>query len=120
MLAKTSELIRFSTNYSSLFGDLSLAAKNLNFFGCSLSDDSKFTWNTTRSSDSKIMALQGAVAMDNIDAMLINQANCTKDITSSSNSIFKTIAVIGTHTSASDAAVQTLQSKDYTVSIIPA
>ena len=120
VLAKTSVLIRFSTNYSSLFGDLSLAAKNLSFFGCILSDDSKFTWNTTRSSDSKIMALQGAVAMDNIDAMLINQANCTKNITSSSNSIFKTIAVIGTHTSASDAAVQTLQSKDYTVSIIPA
>ena len=119
VLAKTSELIRFSTNHSSLFGDLSLAAKNLNFFGCILSDDSKFTWNTTRSSDSKIMALQGAVAMDNIDAMLINQANCTKDITSS-NSIFKTIALIGTRTSASDAAVQTLQSKGYTVSITPA
>lgn len=120
VLAKTSELIRFSTNHSSLFGDLSVASKNLNFFGCILSDDSKFTWNTTRSSNSKIMALQGAVAMDNIDAMLINQANCTKDITSSSNSIFKTIAVIGTRTSASDAAVQTLQSKGYTVSITPA
>ena len=120
VLAKTSELIRFSTNYSSLFGDLSLAAKNLNFFGCILSDDSKFTWNTTRSSESKILALQGAVAMDNIDAMLINQANCTKGITSGSNSIFKTIALIGTRTSASDAAVQTLQSKGYTVSITPA
>ena len=120
VLAKASELIRFSTNHSSLFGDLSLAAKKLNFFGCILSEDSKFTWNTTRSSDSKIMALQGAVVMDNIDAMLINQANCTKDITSSSNSIFKTIAVIGTRTSASDAAVQTLQSKGYTVSITPA
>ena len=120
VLAKTSELIRFSTNHSSLFGDLSLAAKNLNFFGCILSDDSKFTWNTTRSSESKILALQGAVAMDNIDAMLINQANCTKDITSGSNSIFKTIALIGTRTSASDAAVQTLQSKGYTVSVTPA
>ena len=120
VLAKTSELIRFSTNYSSLFGDLSLAAKNLNFFGCILSDDSKFTWNTTRSSESKILALQGAVAMDNIDAMLINQANCTKDITSGTNSIFKTIALIGTRTSASDAAVQTLQSKGYTVSVTPA
>ena len=120
VLAKTSELIRFSTNYSSLFGDLSLAAKKLNFFGCVLSDDSKFTWNTTRSSESKILALQGAVAMDNIDAMLINQANCTKDITSGSNSIFKTIALIGTRTSASDAAVQTLQSKGYTVSVTPA
>ena len=120
VLAKTSELIRFSTNHSSLFGDLSLAAKNLHFFGCVLSDDSKFTWNTTRSSESKILALQGAVAMDNIDAMLINQANCTKDITSGSNSIFKTIALIGTRTSASDAAVQTLQSKGYTVSVNPA
>ena len=120
VLAKTSELIRFSTNHSSLFGDLSLAAKNLNFFGCILSDDSKFTWNTTRSSESKILALQGAVAMDNIDAMLINQANCTKDITSGSNSIFKIIALIGTRTSASDAAVQTLQSKGYTVSVTPA
>ena len=120
VLAKTSELIRFSTNHSSLFGDLSLAAKNLNFFGCILSDDSKFTWNTTRSSESKILALQGAVAMDNIDAMLINQANCTKGITSGSNSTFKTIALIGTRTSASDAAVQTLQSKGYTVSVTPA
>ena len=33
---------------------------------------------------------------------------------------FKRIELIGTRTSASDAAVQTLQSKGYTVSIIPA
>ena len=33
---------------------------------------------------------------------------------------YKTISLIGTRTSASDAAVQTLQSKGYTVSITPA
>ena len=120
VLAKIPELVRFSTTNSSLFGDLSLVGKELNFFAANLSEDSKFTWNTTRSSDAKILALQGPIFLDNIDAMLINQANCTKGISESTSSIFKTIQVIGNRTSASDAAVQTLQSKGYTVSITPA
>ena len=36
------------------------------------------------------------------------------------DSWYKTISLIGNRTSASDAAVQTLQSKGYTVSITPA
>ena len=55
--------------------------------------------------------------MDNIDKMLQDQAKCQ---TSSTASVRKIIEVIGTRTSTSDAAVQTLQSKGYTVSITPA
>ena len=52
--------------------------------------------------------------------MLQDQAACVTGIDSSSDIYLKTISATGTRTSASDAAVQTLQSKGYTVSITPA
>ena len=62
--------------------------------------------------DSFIISLPYAKMGNYIDAMLINQAKC--QASTSSN---KTISVNGTRTSASDAAIQTLQSKGYTVSV---
>ena len=52
--------------------------------------------------------------------MLINQAKCVVGFTSSDNSFKKAITARGTKTSASDAAVATLQQKGYTVLVIPA
>ena len=76
------------------------------------------TWST-RPTTSKIIALSG-VAISNIDEMLTNQAKCKVGFNSSDMPYFKTISVKGTRTSASDAAVATLQQKGYTVSITPA
>lgn len=73
------------------------------------------TWSSRKSS-AKIISMPYYLLTDNIDKMLQDQAQCQADVTSS----YKTIVAKGTRTSASDAAVQTLQSKGYTVSIIPA
>ena len=56
------------------------------------------------------------VLTNNIDKMLQDQAQCQADATS----LNKSIVAKGTRTSASDDAVQTLQSKGYTVTILPA
>ena len=48
--------------------------------------------------------------------MLINQAKCVVGFTSSDNSFKKAITARGTKTSASDAAVATLQQKGYGIS----
>ena len=52
--------------------------------------------------------------------MLQDQAQGVVGFSSGDAPEYKTIYVSGTRTSASDAAVQTLQSKGYTVSITPA
>lgn len=77
---------------------------------------STLSWSE-RPSTSCIMSLEGQAKMDNIDKMLQDQAKCQTPSTASARKI---IEVIGTRTSTSDAAVQTLQSKGYTVSITPA
>ena len=79
------------------------------------------SWKTTRSSSEKILSIEGSPNFgSDLDAMLINQANCVKGFSDNSLTYEKTITATGTRTSASDAAVQTLQSKGYTVSITPA
>lgn len=65
-----------------------------------------------RNSSAYIIALDGWPHFDNVDSMLINQANC------SVGGSYKTISASGTRTSASDAAISTLQSKGYTISIV--
>lgn len=69
----------------------------------------KFTWKSERPSSSYITIFNGYVDFgDDIDAMLINQAKCTKKL----NDAF---ILKGNRTSASDAAVATLQSKGFTI-----
>lgn len=75
-----------------------------------------FSWVTTRPSSANIISMRMVNLGTYVDNMLINQANCTAP----SDTTDKTIQCIGTRTSASDAAVQTLQSKGYTVSVTPA
>lgn len=73
-----------------------------------------FTWSN-RASSSKIFSIIGSPKIDNIDKMLQDMANCVAQ----TGTGFTTISAKGTRTSASDAAVQTLQQKGYTVSVIP-
>lgn len=78
-----------------------------------------FDWSS-RPASSKIIAIRGNPKLNNIDKMLQDQANCVVGFTSADDASYKKIEVSGTRTSASDAAVATLQQKGYTVSIIPA
>ena len=102
----------------SFYGDCAALSPVLSFitFMTNTGKPSTLTWSE-RPSTSCIMSIEGQPKMDNIDKMLQDQAKCQ---TPSTASILKIIDVIGTRTSASDAAVQTLQSKGYTVSITPA
>ncbi|MDY5808040.1 MAG: hypothetical protein SPM04_10920 [Lachnospira sp.] len=102
----------------SFYGDCAALSPVLSIvsFQTNTGNPSTLTWSE-RPSTSCIMSIEGQPKMDNIDKMLQDQAKCQ---TPSTASVRKIIEVIGTRTSASDAAVQTLQSKGYTVSITPA
>ena len=72
----------------------------------------KLSWKSTRASSLKIMSIANANLGNDVDNMLINQAGCQVGTD-------KIISVYGTKTTASDAAVATLQQKGYTVSVTP-
>lgn len=78
-----------------------------------------FDWSS-RPASSKIIAIRGNPKLNNIDKMLQDQANCVVGFTSADDASYKKIEVSGTRTSASDAALATLQQKGYTVTITPA
>nr|UVM95144.1 MAG: hypothetical protein [Bacteriophage sp.] len=100
-------------NPLSVYGDLStLPSECISFASNNIE---KLSWNGTRPSNSKIISLFSVRLYNFVDAMLINQAECV-----AATSGTKQISVVGTRTSASDAAIATLQSKGYTVSITPA
>lgn len=99
------------------FGDIAILGNDVSYID--LDTMAKIKW-TTRNSPAKIIGIGSRPALDNIDKMLQDQAECETGIISSSPSWKKVITAKGTRTSASDAAVQTLQSKGYTVSITPA
>lgn len=102
----------------SFYGDCAALSPVLSLisFQTNTGNPSTLTWSE-RPSTSCIVSIEGQPKIDNIDKMLQDQAKCQ---TPSTASIRKIIEVIGTRTSASDAAVETLQSKGYTVSITPA
>ena len=99
------------------FGDI--ATLPAGFIYLFIGSNASISW-TSRPSTSKIIAIFGSPKLSNIDKMLQDQAQCVTGITSSTAEFMKSITATGTRTSASDAAVQTLQSKGYTVSITPA
>lgn len=101
--------IEISSDYVTGSVDMSKSAKSLKYL---YSSNNTFTWETERNSDSFIITLPYSNMGNYIDAMLINQAKCKASTDSK-----KIINVAGTRTSASDAAIQTLQSKGYTVSV---
>ena len=99
-------------NLSGNIGDL----PNNILFITNKNGKSNFTWTT--SSRTNILAME-TIACDNIDKLLQDMSNMNANFAGEA-AYYKTIGLIGTRTSASDAAVQTLQSKGYTVSITPA
>lgn len=106
----TSDVENIFLSGTNIGGELSgLTSENCLFY-----NNGQFTWKNTRPSSKKILPLIGTTNLgDDVDAMLINQANCVVGTN-------KTISVLGNRTSASDAAVATLQQKGYTVSVTPA
>lgn len=76
------------------------------------------TWKQTRPTTHQIMAIQYADFGTDLDKMLNDESACVAN--TQSESWFKSINCKGTRTSASDAAVTTLQQKGYTVTITPA
>lgn len=112
-------LSSISIKYAKLTGDLALLPSTVIFASFSYNSESVFTW-TTRPSSAKVIAIEGAPPIVNIDKMLQDQAACQIGFDGSLPSYFKIISATGTRSSASDAAVQALQSKGYTVSITPA
>ena len=116
-LKNLSKLTTLSLYGSNVSGDLSLLPASLYFYSDKASGDypgyhNKFTWKNTRPSSAKILAMESVDLGDDLDAMLINQANC---IAGPSNPTYRMMYVKGKKTSASDAAVLSLQEKGYTV-----
>ena len=108
-----------SLQRSQLSGDLANIPTSCIFISLKSDAGSTLTWGT-RPSSAKIIAIEGNAKLENIDKMLQDQSQCQVGFSSGSEQYLKTISVVGTRTSASDEAVQTLQSKGYTVSITPA
>ena len=100
---------------TSVYGDLSVLPNNV--LWVQGRNTGTFTWTGIKNR-TNILALE-LCKCDNIDAFLNDMA--TLEAKFASEQIwYKTISLIGTRTSASDAAVQTLQQKGYTVSVTPA
>ena len=119
VLYNNSVLTEIFANNTNITGDLAKLPELCTFISISNKNDNSFTWST-RSASSKIVAISGNPKITNIDKMLQDQAQCVTGITDSPDEFRKAISVTGTRTSASDAAVQTLQAKGYTVTITPA
>jgi hypothetical protein len=101
---------------NNLTGDLASLPNSILFIN-NRDGKSKFTWKKG-STRTNILACNN-IYCANIDNMLNDMASMTATFVS--EAIYhKTIKLVGTRTSASDAAVATLQSKGYTVSITPA
>ena len=113
-LSTLSKCRTMSLSFSKLTGDLAILPYACYEAYLYYSKGSVFTWST-RPSSAYIISLGGASLYGNVDKMLQDQAQCQVRPTSG-----KTISATGTRTSASDAAVSTLQQKGYTVAITPA
>ena len=104
---------RFTTLFihgTSISGDIS----NLDTTVFSVpSQYSNFSWKNTRPASKYIMSLSSFNLGEDVDKMLIDQAECIKPTDVSSY----IIDVYGTRTSSSDSAVSKLKSKGYTIKI---
>ena len=112
-------IVYISLKRCTLTGDLSKIPDNCKFICFQSNINTVLSW-TNRPSTAYILALEGNAKITDVDKMLQDQAQCKVGYNSSSYIYEKTIACVGNRTSASDAAVATLQSKGYTVSITPA
>ena len=110
-LSTLSKCRTMSLQYSKLTGDLAILPDACDEVALYFNKGSVFTWST-RPSSAYIISLGSASLSSNVDKMLQDQAQCQVGFTTN-----KVISVTGTRTSASDAAVATLQQKGYTISI---
>lgn len=102
-------VIYFGNNLGTVYGDMSKLSPSIVEVSCNHKSNS-FTWKGTRPSSATICVFDAYANFgDDLDAMLINQANCQKG-----NTLVPFI-LTGNRTDASDAAVATLQSKGYTI-----
>ena len=101
---------------TSVYGDLSILPNNV-LWVQARKTTGMFTWTGIKNR-TNILAVESCKC-DKIDAFLNDMATLEAKF-AGEQTWYKTISLIGTRTSASDAAVQTLQSKGYTVSITPA
>lgn len=114
--------VRLSQNgKQQITGDIAKLPNGCYYLSFDNGSNTSLTW-TSRDASKTIIGIFGSPKVTNVDDLLIGMAKCTVSsyITPSSSSYLKTIAVTGTRTSASDAAVATLQQKGYTVSVTPA
>lgn len=104
---------------SVITGDLAILSPKLKFLKVGNTyENQKLTWSS-RPHSSSIFGIEcDHMQVENIDKMLQDLANCTASFTSEDPSWYKRIALSGVgRTSASDAAISTLQSKGYTISL---
>ncbi len=111
--------IYYTASQGELNADLSvLPPQNVRIYVANVTTGGKmtqFTWKTTRASSASPITLEGAAHMgDYIDAMLNNIVNCNGPMING-----KVLRLVGTRTSASDAAVATLQSNGWTITVTP-
>ena len=118
-LSALSKCTEMSFRNSKFTGDLATLPALCRFVSFLDDKGSAFTWST-RPSTAKIIAIEGNARLTNIDKMLQDQAQCQVGFSSNNAPSYKTISVTGNRTSASDAAVTTLQQKGYTISIAKA
>lgn len=102
--------VAFWGNTSTLYGDISKLKKEGGFLYFTINKTAN-TWSN-RPSDYKIIAFNANLGND-IDKMLINQAT----LQAASTYDLKTFTLVGNRTSASDAALATLQGMGFTISI---
>lgn len=113
-LSSLSGSLSFSAKQTAT-GDLAVVPNGILWVQVSPSNPT-LTWTST--SRTNILAMEN-VRCNNIDKLL-NDMSALEAKFMGEQTWYKTISLIGTRTSASDAAIQTLQSKGYTVSITPA
>nr|DAU82404.1 MAG TPA: leucine-rich repeat protein [Crassvirales sp.] len=118
-LSTLTKLTKIFCQYSKLTGDLALLPASCYYISFMEDKGSAFTWST-RPTSAKILSIAGPVSLSNIDKMLQDQAQCQVGVPQGYPSWYNIISVAGNRTSASDAAIQTLQSKGYTVTVTPA
>lgn len=118
-ISSLAQLEELSLNSPKASGDISKIPAKCSYASLDRVKSTEFTWSN-RPSSSSIFGISGSPVINNIDKMLQDMSSCVSFKTNSTPSWKSVISATGTRTSASDAAVQTLQSKGYTVSITPA
>lgn len=111
----------FVEHCPNLTGDLSQLSPNVRYMSASNSSG-PFTWENTRPSSAYIIAMDLVKLGDDLDAMLINQANCQPN-RSNASTLWNAINVRGNRSSDpivranANAAIITLMNKGYAVTI---